>query len=245
MSNLFKTQKLRMSARSECEVSVENYGSVEGTLPEAANRYCHPHLLLQAQDLLRIICEYACFRKEKLKSGSALILRFFHGYHTSEIAKIMQVTASAVSHQLKLARVEVCLYLNNPKYFRFYNDIAGAHGKSRFNYGCLADDLMDELRRAIFHPPSPRKCILQFRLHKIYDRQYKQEVDCETLAHIVSCADCLDAVNDFLGLESLSMRYPVDTLSRRAKERKVCGLKRDEVIIQRAIRQTIQVSCAD
>lgn len=245
MSNLFKSQKRRMSARSECEVSVENYNSVEGRSAEVADRYCNPHLLLHAQDLLRIICEYACFRKEKLKLGSALILRFFHGYHTSEIAKIMRVTASAVSHQLKLARTEIGLYLDNPKYFRFYNDIAGGRGESRLNYGRLVDDMVDELRRAIFQPPSSRKCILQFRLHKIYSGQCKQEVDCETLAHIVSCVDCLDAINDFLGLESLSMRYPADTLSRRTKAWKICEPKRDEIMIRRAIQQSIQVSYSD
>jgi RNA polymerase sigma factor (sigma-70 family) len=245
MSNLFKSQKRRMNVRSECEVSIENYDSVEGRLPEVADRYCNPHLLLHIQDVLRVICEYACFRKEKLKVGSALILRFFHGYHTSEIAKIMRVTASAVSHQLKLARAEVYLYLNNPKYFRFYDEIAGLRGESGLNYGCLVDDLVDELRRAIFQPSLSHKCILQFRLHRIYSRQCKQEVDCKTLAHIVSCADCLDTINAFLGLELLSMRYPTDTLSRYTKDWKMCELRRDEVIIRQAIRSSIQVSCSD
>jgi DNA-directed RNA polymerase specialized sigma24 family protein len=111
LCNLFKTQKRRVTVRSECELPIENYDSIESALPGMADRCCNPILLLQIQDVLRAVCEYACFRKERLKLGSVLILRFFHGYHTSEIALIMGVTASAVSHQLKLAQAEVCLYL--------------------------------------------------------------------------------------------------------------------------------------
>jgi RNA polymerase sigma factor (sigma-70 family) len=241
MSNLFKSQKRRAHARSECELSIENHNSVEGRLPEVADRYCNPHLLLPIQDMLRVICEYACIRKEKLKLGSALILRFFHGYHTSEIAKIMQVTAGAVSHQLKLARTEIWLYLNNPKCLSFCGEVAGIRGEYGLNYGCLVDDLVGELRRAIFQPLSPHKCTSQFKLHKIYGRQCKRGVDCKTLAHIVSCADCLDAINAFLGLELLSMRYPADTLSRYTKEWKMCELRQSEMVIHRAIQPSIQV----
>jgi DNA-directed RNA polymerase specialized sigma24 family protein len=244
ISNLFKSQKRSMNVQSECELSIENYHSVESGLPEVAGRYCNPHLLLQIQDVLRVICEYACFRKEKLKVGSALILRFFHGYHTSEIAKIMRVTSSAVSHLLKIARFEVFLYLNNPKHLSFSHGIATIQGRPKLNYGCLEDDLVDELRRAIFQSSSCQKCILQFKLLKLYSGPYQQEIDCETLAHIVSCAECLDAVNAFLGLELLSMRYPADTLSRYTKNWKMCKPRRDK-IVPRAIRPSIQVSCGD
>jgi RNA polymerase sigma factor (sigma-70 family) len=248
MSNLFKSQKRRRNVRLEYELSIENYNSVEDRLSDIANRFCSPHFLLRMQDMLRVICEYACFRKEKSKLGSALILRFFHGYHTSEIAKIMRVTASAVSHQLKLARAEIYLYLNNPKHLRFFNEIVKAHGESGLNYGCLADDLVAELRQAIFRLPSLHECILQFKLHKLYGRQCEQEIDCKTLGHIVSCEGCLDAVNAFLGLESLSSRYPTDMLSRCAKDLKMCGLRVarwDEMVIWQAMPPSIQVSCTD
>jgi predicted transcriptional regulator len=152
-----------------------------------------------------------------LKLGSILILRFFHGYHTSEIAQIMGVTAGAVSHQLKLAQAEAYLYLNDPARLNLSHESAGIRGRLRLNYGCLVDDLVDELRRAILSSHSYRKCILHFNLHKLYGEQRRKEIDCKTLAHIVSCVGCLDAVNTFFGLELLSMRCPGDTLSRRAK----------------------------
>jgi RNA polymerase sigma factor (sigma-70 family) len=246
--NVFRSQKRHMNVQSECELSIENYDSVESRLSEVADRYCNPQLLLEVQDVLRAICEYACFRKERLKVGSALILRFFHGYHTSEIAEIMKVTASAVSNLLKIARSEAYLYLNNPKHHSFSHEIITIHGKPRLNYGCLVDDVVDELRRAIFHSSPPHKCVLQFKLHRLYGGQRQQEIDCKTLAHIVSCADCLDGVNTFLGLKLLSMRHPADMLSRCTKDWKMFGLRVmiwDEMVIRRGILPSIQVSYCD
>jgi predicted transcriptional regulator len=217
--NLFKAQKRRVTVRSECELSIENYDliDIDSVLPGIADRCYNPNLLLQMQDILRIICEYACFRKERLKLGSVLILRYFLGYHTSEIALIMGVTASAVSHQLKLAQAEVYLYLKDPKHFNFCHEITAVRGRYKLNYGSLADDLVEELRRAIFHSSSCRECILHSSLYKLYGSQCRKEIDCKTLAHIVSCAGCLEAANTFLGLDLLSVRYPADMLSRRAK----------------------------
>jgi len=169
------------------------------------------------QDVLRIICEYACFRKERLKFGSVLILRFFHGYHTSEIALIMGVTASAVSHQLKLAQAEVGLYLKDPKHFNFYHEITAVRGRYKLNYGSLVDDLVEELRRAIFQSSSCRECVLHSNWYKLYGSRGRKEIDCKTLAHIVGCAACLEATSAVLGLDLLSERYPADMLSRRVK----------------------------
>src|SRR5262249_43202293 len=154
--NLFKSQKQRTNVHSAYRLIFESYDSIESRLPEVADRYRNPHLLLHLQDLLRVICEYACFRKERLKLGSILILRFFHGYHTSEIAQIMGVTAGAVSHQLKLAQAEAYLYLNDPARLNLSHESEGIRGRLRLNYGCLVDDLVDELRRAILSSPSYR-----------------------------------------------------------------------------------------
>ena len=221
MYNLFKVQKRKAANRSVMELSIENYDLAESALPGVANQYSDPQHLLHIQDVLRIICEYVCFRKERLKFGSALILRYFHGYHTSEIALIMSVTSSAVSHQLKLAQTEINLYLNDPKQYDFYREIAGLRTKLKLNHGCLVDDLIGELRRAIFLSTSCRGCILHFNLYKLYSSQRQEGIDCKTLAHIVSCADCLNAISTFLELDLPSMRYPMDEISRRTKDREV------------------------
>jgi DNA-directed RNA polymerase specialized sigma24 family protein len=217
MCNLFKAHKRRVTVRSKCELPIENHDLIEGVLPGIADRCCDPNYLLQMQDVLRIICEYACFRKERLKLGSVLILRFFHGYRTSEIALIMGVTSSAVSHQLKLAQAEVCLYLKDPKRFNFYHEITAVRGRYKLNYGFLAEDLVEELRRAIFQSSSCRECVLHSNWYKLSGSRGRKEIDCKTLAHIVSCAGCLEAASAFLGLDLLSERYPADMLSRRVK----------------------------
>lgn len=217
LCNLFKTQKRRVTVRSKCELSIESYELIESVLPGVADRYQNPNLLLQIQDVLRIICEYACFSKDRLKLGSVLILRFFHGYHTSEIALIMGVTASAVSHQLKLAQAEVCHYLKDPKRSDFHREIIAVRGRYKPNYGSLADDLVEELRHVIFNSSSLHECILRNSLYKLYRGRCRKEIDCKTLSYIVSCAGCLEAASTFLGLGLLSERYPADMPSRRVK----------------------------
>jgi DNA-directed RNA polymerase specialized sigma24 family protein len=217
LCNMFKAQKLRVNVRSKCELPIENDDLIEILSPEIVDRYCNQNSLLQMQDVLRIICEYACFRKERMKLGSVLILRFFHGYHTSEIALIMGVTSSAVSHQLKLAHDEVCLYLKDPKHSNFYREITAVRDRYKLNYGFLAEDLVEELRRAIFQSSSCRECILHSNLYKLYGGPRRKEIDSKTLAHIVSCVGCLEAASAILGLDLLSVRYPADMLSRRAK----------------------------
>ena len=247
MYNLFKSQRRQIAFRSVWELSIDNYDLGECSLPEIANRYYNPHLLLRLQDTLRVICEYACFRKEKLKIGSALILRFFHGYHTSEIAQIMGVTASAVSHQLKLAQAEVSLYLQDPKHSDFYHDITSVQGRYKLNFGYLVEDIVEELRNTIFGLSSCHECILHFNLHKLYGNQCRKEVNYKTLAHIVSCVDCLDTVNSILGIELLSVRYPADMLNRRAKieDKSHREAAMRKTISQRVMSPLIHVSCGD
>jgi RNA polymerase sigma factor (sigma-70 family) len=243
MRNMFKSQKRRICRHSKYELLIENYDLVESGLSEAANRYGNPHLLIQIQDILRFICEYACVRKEKLKLGSVLILRFFHGYYTSEIAQLMGVTASAVSHLLKLAKSDACLYLSNSDRLNYSHECADAHGGPSLNYGCLADDLLNELRNAILRWPRYHDCPLYFQLQKMYEGTPVGEIDSKTLSHIVSCESCLDAVNAILGLDPLSMRYPIDSLNRRTKGRKTPKqpVKVREAVTMQALLPSIQL----
>jgi RNA polymerase sigma factor (sigma-70 family) len=66
----------------------------------------HGREWMQAQDELRRICHYACVRKATANAASVLILRFFHGYYPSEIAKVMHSTRQAVDVRLRAARTE-------------------------------------------------------------------------------------------------------------------------------------------
>jgi len=245
--NLVKAKKRRMNIHPIYEHLIVSYNSDEPGLAEVVNWHYNPQPLLRLQDVLRVICEYACFRKESMKLGSALILRFFHGYHTSEIAQIMKVTAGSVSQLLKLARAEVHLYLNDPKHLNFSHEAFCLRNSLGLNYGCLSFDLVDELRRAVFRSSCSGNCLLQFKLHKLYGGNRSEGIDCKTLAHIVSCAPCLDAVNTFIGLEPLSMRYPTDTLGKRTKK---WNIPRREVterktLTRRAILPSVEPSYGD
>src|SRR5882724_10226788 len=59
-------------------------------------RAIEPPRRMQAQEELRQICAYACSRKETSRAGDVLILRFFHDYYPSEIAKVLCTTRHSV-----------------------------------------------------------------------------------------------------------------------------------------------------
>src|SRR5260370_12108433 len=97
--------QVRRAARSPLrQLSVVDYDSAEIGL-----RINDPRDQIQVQDELRSVCHYACTRKQTSKAGSVLILRFFHGYYPSEIAKVLCATHTAVAKRLQLARAETTL----------------------------------------------------------------------------------------------------------------------------------------
>src|SRR5260370_41443213 len=74
---------------------------------------------MRVQDELRLICRYACIRKSSSKAGSVLLLRFFHGYYPTEIARILISPRSAVDDWLRIARREAKTYINDPLSLNF------------------------------------------------------------------------------------------------------------------------------
>src|SRR6185295_5626293 len=114
---------LRNTHLSEMRLAGRSHGEsqsiVEYSVADAALGASDPYALLQTQDQLRKVCEYACLRKQSSRAGSVLILRFFHGYHISEIAAVLGGTCQAVRQSLKVARNEARLYLENPGALRF------------------------------------------------------------------------------------------------------------------------------
>src|SRR5262249_47613669 len=71
--------------------------------------------LLYVYSELRRICEFACERKESSKSGSILILRFFHDLMPGEIAAIARLNRANVDERLRLVRQEARSYLSRPE----------------------------------------------------------------------------------------------------------------------------------
>src|ERR1051326_6312528 len=121
---------------------------VDYSVAEAALDATDPYTVFQTHDQLRRICHYACLRKQSSRAGSVLILRYFHGYHLSEIAQVLRGTFQAVRQQLTFARNEARLFLENPQALKIiqYSPI----NNPTANGVCSADRLLLELRNAIF-----------------------------------------------------------------------------------------------
>ena len=198
--------EVRLASRSHCETR----SIVEYSVADAALGASDPYALFQTQDQLRRVCEYACLRKQSSRAGSVLILRFFHGYHISEIAAVLGGTCQSVRQSLKVARNEARLYLENPGALRFIGRTQSV-SVSFTGTVCSADELLAELRRAIFCS-CQGECLDNDSLRLLYVERHIVAADNMTLAHIVSCTKCLDEINRKLDLPLLAERHPADAL---------------------------------
>lgn len=169
--------------------------------------------VMQIQDELRHICRYACARKETSKAGSVLILRFFHGYYPSEIAAILRSSRKVADMRLQAARREARAYCAAPERLRFINAATPTKPTGATMTTQTADDLLLELRNEIFSARTG-SCSAPAELQRMYQRDDADAVSHERLSHIVSCATCLDAVNQILGLPTLAERHPNDVLDK-------------------------------
>lgn len=200
--NAYRTH-LRRSSRQP----FDQLKSIELDGGESPSNAIDPRRQIQIKDELRAICHYACRRKEKSVTGSVLILRFFHGYVPSEIAKLLHSSRNIVDVQLRSARYEVLACLLNTQ---SADENERPPVRSR-NTGGLHPDLLTELRDTIFATRSG-DCVGRHQLEKLYSKN--SAVTRSTLNHLVSCPECLDTVNELLDLPPLSERNVMDVLGR-------------------------------
>ncbi len=167
---------------------------------------------LQTSEELGLICEYACNRRMGSKTGSVLLLRFFHGYYVREIAQVLRVPAASVDGLMHLARREARTYISDPSALRPIHPgpIARIARPSPAGAAeCLAD-----LRSSIFALAHERCYPQEWFARTFEDGRDDGGLPCDALAGIVTCARCLDEVNHRLGLPPLADRYPVDFLGQ-------------------------------
>jgi RNA polymerase sigma factor (sigma-70 family) len=202
MLRYMHVSRLSRSARhlQEVALSVADYDSCRlgWTAIEPPRR-------MQAFEELHQICTYACSRKESSRAGSVLILRFFHEYFPTEIAGVLNSSRHCVDQWQGLARREVKLLMNEPGRLRFVDAVKTADRK-QIRYLRSDCDLMLELRQMIFNS-CQGDCLSQAELETIYASGNANALTTPKLAHIVSCAACLDAVNGLLGLPLLAQRF--------------------------------------
>jgi RNA polymerase sigma factor (sigma-70 family) len=176
-----------------------------------------PPRRVQASEELHQICAYACSRKESSRAGSVLILRFFHEYFPTEIAAVLNSSRHSVDELQRFARREAKLFMDEPGRLRFVNK-TGAE-RQQFKYLKSEGDLMFGLRQIIFDS-CKGECIPKHELEEAYSNGDGEALTTARLAHIVSCPQCLDAVNSLLGLPLLAERYEAG--SSDSKEPGIC-----------------------
>jgi DNA-directed RNA polymerase specialized sigma24 family protein len=192
--------RVRRTIRVEKQtVNLLDYDSAEVWL-----RSVHIDSLINARELLGMICDYACERKETSKAGSILILRFFHGYYPGEIARIALCHRRAVDDWMLIARKEARFHIEQCC-------SAGTLGRRRGPTGHSSGDFLDLLRARIFESRKGR-CFSENEINDRYSGRGQQPLDRRLLAHISSCPVCLERINRSLGLPPLSDRFPTDML---------------------------------
>jgi RNA polymerase sigma factor (sigma-70 family) len=230
LRNLHLSQVRRASQAQFTTVSIADYDSAEIGL-RAIDVQSH----LQVAEELRQICCYACLRKESSKAGSVLILRFFHGYYTTEIAGMIRAPRKTVYEWLQIARRETRMFLEDPQSLKFIKTDATKSAERRHHPVPASQDLLLEMRESIFESRRG-KCHSSAQLQSLYETGNDLTIDGRILAHIVSCPHCLEEVNKLQGLPPFSNRYPTDSLGpdmrtrREGKEMKTTTLDENQDI---------------
>src|SRR5260370_30065745 len=215
VSELRRATRIRDAVTPLAEFSLTDYESVESGL-RVLEELTNAQVQSQIRGQLRRLCHYACIRKNSSKAGSVLLLRFFHGYYTEEIGRILLTSRRAVEDRLRTARTEARIFLEDPASLSFMSGRLSSP-PSQSNVPNTAEDFMDELRREIY---SSREgaCLSRKEIERIYSKRESASIDQETLSHFVSCADCLDSVNRVLGLPLLASRFPITTMSKDTRK---------------------------
>ena len=212
LRNLHLSQMRRATRTTNRELSIIEYDSAELGL-----WIIDPRDHIKTQDELRTVCHYACRRRKTSKAGSVLILRFFHGYYPEEVASVLRITRPAVKDRLRLARAEARLYLSDSDRLNLIHD-KHKEERPRAEVGRLSGDLLNELRQTIFNS-CEGPCFSRKQLAEFYAPADEGALSVENLAHIVTCAKCLDEVNRILGLPLLAERYASDTTGKDTRKK--------------------------
>jgi hypothetical protein len=155
-------------------------------------------------------------RKQTSKAGSVLILRFLHGYYPREIAQVTLSTREAVEERLRIARNEARQYLHDPKSLRFMSEAQIESMQfPQMGFAQTTDQLLSQLRQTIFDSRQG-DCLPHKQLRKVYETD-DSAIDSLFLAHLVSCPECLDQVNEVLALPLLNERFATDTLAKDSR----------------------------
>lgn len=205
--NLHLSYLRKKTRRERHQLSIIDFETIRLGL-----RNINSHDNFQTQEELKRICYYVCLRKETARAASVMILRFFHGYFPSEIAEILCTTAQAVKVRLRLARIEAKTATENPEVVKVIEEKMPPDLILNKSFRTNSD-LAIALGEMIFRSRTGN-CISGEDLENFYRKKSQEPIDTKTLAHIVSCRQCLDKVNKLLELLPISERYSLDFIGK-------------------------------
>jgi len=198
LKNLSISRKLRSGRDAVSGRLAVDFDSVEFAM-SAVDR----SQLLHVRSDLAGICEYACIRRKTNRAASALILRFFLGYLSTEVMALLRASRSNVDTLIDTARLEVKAYLNRPGVFPF---VARRERKLSHPFPRYLPEqpwaLFAELHRRIFSE-AEGSCPPPEKLRDRYLLPDAPAINRQDIAHLTSCRACLNQASRHLGLPGL------------------------------------------
>ena len=207
LRNLHLSQARRLARTPQGHLSLLDYDSADLGLQSV-----DPRDQMKSQDELRMICRYACLRKQSSKAASALILRYFYGYYPVELARLLNSPRMGIDGLLRNARAEARLFLQDPESLTFMRRETLIEPPA-IRFGRVAPDILAELRQTIFASRNG-ECLSTGQLDALYAPKPESSIDAPLLSHLASCENCLDEVNRRLGWPSLQTRQTAETTGR-------------------------------
>lgn len=186
----------------QAETSLDEYLLTSRKVPSL-----DPRTSLLIRDDLVAICHFACARKDSSIAASVLLFKYFHGYFTAEIVRLLKRSRSSIEGRLADARRELDAGLLNDKQptKRRAGFPPGGSGMPIVS----AETLLEELRNYVFSRTTGR-CLTYDQYRKLYSKQALVPTR-EEIGHLVSCRTCLNLVNALLKMPELKERHPLDT----------------------------------
>jgi DNA-directed RNA polymerase specialized sigma24 family protein len=207
LRNLHYSRLRQKSKIPISDLSALDYDSVERSLGAVDWRGL---FLVRAN--LKQLCEFACQRRRTARAASIFLLRFFLGYYPSEVMKVVQTTRVGIDKALQYMRREALRNLDKAASAQ-----AASPQQPNISSSTQVTDhsgaLFLELQEKIFSS-CEGPCFDPDALKQHYEEQPAKQFTVAELAHLVSCATCLDRVNGILGLPRIDDRSPDDTIGR-------------------------------
>jgi len=188
LRHLYLSAMARSSREALQTVNIADFDSVHLALNVRTS-----DSLLDRQNDLRRICNYAVWRKDTSKSASHFLLLFFHEYARREVAAIARLPIAAIYNKLKVARAELSSYLEASSKLRIASHDVPPNPALRVSAVSSAE-LFQELRAIIFEAKSS-ECLPEETLLAQYRTAIPKPIPCGLLSHIVSCERCLSLLD--------------------------------------------------